>query len=294
MLRDIPSRSVTMQAIPVTQPTHTARFSSMRAKPALAGALALLALAGCGQAPLRAGCDPLATQVHDPAESVNRGVFAFNRVLDDYALKPVARGYRQLPDAVQTGVHNFASNLGEPKVFVNDVLQGNVGRSANTFTRFALNTTFGGLGLFDVARHLGMPHHQADFGQTFGVWGVGNGPTVELPLFGSANSRDAVGRVLGFVIDPLGGINSDSVDTMKTVGTVGGTVDGRAGALPLTDRLEHDADYYRALRNAAAQRRAALVAEGKDGARVADAATVRPAAAPVCELAMLDKPTHGR
>lgn len=276
-----------MQAVPVTKP---AVFPFATPLAAFAAAFAVLCLAGCGQAPLRASCDPLATQVSDPAESVNRGVFAFNRVLDDYALKPVARGYRHLPDFVQSGVHNFASNFGEPKVFVNDVLQGNVGRSANTFSRFALNTTFGGLGLFDVASHLGLPHHKADFGQTFGVWGVGNGPTVELPLFGSANSRDAVGRVLGFVIDPLGGIDSNTFDTLKTVSTVGGTVDGRAGLLPLTDRLEQDPDYYRALRNTVAQSRSTLVADGRRGARIPDAAAIRPAALPVCELAQLAEP----
>lgn len=253
----------------------------------IAAAIATLCLAGCSNAPLRTGCDPVATPVHDPAESVNRGVFAFNRVLDDYALKPVARGYRQLPDVMQSGVHNFVSNLGEPKVFVNDVLQGNLGRSANTVGRFALNTTVGGLGLFDVASRVGLPHHKADFGQTFGVWGVGNGPTVELPLFGSANSRDAAGRALGFVIDPLGGINSDTFDALQTAATVGGVVDGRAGVLPVTDRLERQPDYYRALRNAVAQNRAALVVDGKRGERVPDASTSKRAPAPVCELAML-------
>lgn len=222
-------------------------------------------VAGCSQQPVIAPCDPVPFTVSDPAEPVNRGIFVFNKGLDDYLLKPVARGYRALPDAVQSGVGNFSRNFGEPKVFVNDLLQGNGRRSLNTLGRFGLNTTVGLVGLFDVANRVGLPYHPADFGQTFGVWGIGNGPTVELPLFGTANSRDAVGRVAGFFLSPLGGSGSDTVQVLGTVSTVGGTVDGRAEALPMTDRLEQQPDYYAALRDSAAGRRARLVMDGREG-----------------------------
>jgi phospholipid-binding lipoprotein MlaA len=224
-------------------------------------------LAGCRSQPsaiAQVSCADIAYSVNDPAEPFNRGVFAFNRVVDNYALAPVARGYRYLPDFFQTGVHNFVENFGEPKVFINDVLQGNPGRSVNTLGRFVLNTTVGVVGLIDVSGMVGIPRHDADFGQTFGVWGIGNGPIVELPLFGTSNSRDAAGRVLGFVVDPFGS-HSDTVDTLSTINTVGGIVDGRAEALPLTDSLQKLPDYYSALRNVVAEHRSAYVADGKQG-----------------------------
>ena len=224
-------------------------------------------LAGCSTTPPAepdVSCAEIGYSVYDPAEPLNRGVFAFHRVVDDYALAPVARGYRYLPDFFQTGVHNFVENFGEPKVFINDLLQGNPLRSVNTLGRFVLNTTVGVVGLIDVSGKVGIPRHDADFGQTFGVWGIGNGPIIELPLLGTSNSRDAAGRVLSFVVDPFGD-NSETVDTLSTINTVGGIVDGRAEALPLTDRLQQQPDYYAALRDKMAQKRADFVADGKAG-----------------------------
>ncbi|WP_423814332.1 MlaA family lipoprotein [Pseudomonas kuykendallii] len=248
------SRDATFQPSPLRR----------RALPPLA-ALALLCLSGCAQMEVAPGGCTASASAHDPAESVNRGLFTFNRVLDDYALKPVARGYEKLPEPVRGGVHGFVDNFGEPKVFVNDLLQGNLKRSANTLGRFGVNTIFGVLGIFDVAERWGMPHHRADFGQTFGVWGVGDGPVLELPLLGSHNSRDSLGVVMGVLLDPLGGIDSDTYDALATASTVGGVVDGRAEALPLTERLERQPDYYAALRDAIAQRRAVLVSDGRQG-----------------------------
>ncbi|NBF03419.1 VacJ family lipoprotein [Pseudomonas sp. Fl5BN2] len=224
-------------------------------------------LAGCSSpAPSGASlCTPVSETVYDPAQSFNRSIFAFNRAVDDYALAPVARGYRHLPDLMQHGVHNFASNFGEPKVFINDLLQGNPQRSVNTLGRFALNTTVGVLGLINVSDPVGIPRHSADFGQTFGVWGIGAGPIVELPLLGNGNSRDSVGKVLNLVVDPFGS-NSDTVRTLSTVALVGGTIDGRAALLPLTDSLQQLPDYYGAMRSVIAEHRAAFVREGRLGA----------------------------
>lgn len=197
-------------------------------------------------------------------EPINRKVFAFNKVVDAGVLRPVARGYSHLPRPVRGGVRNFAQNLREPLVFANDLLQGNGLRSLNTAGRFVINSTVGVAGIFDVAGHWGMPRHDADLGQTFGVWGIGPGHTVELPVFGSSNVRDAVGRILTLSFNRLGD-NSDTVSTLNTTATVAGIVDGRARALPLTDRLAQSPDYYAALRDNAAARRAALVEDGRRG-----------------------------
>jgi phospholipid-binding lipoprotein MlaA len=215
----------------------------------------LLTLSACSQGVKR-------DAPHD--EPINRKVFAFNKVVDAGVLRPVARGYSHLPRPVRGGVRNFAQNLREPLVFANDLLQGNGLRSLNTAGRFVINSTVGVAGIFDVARHWGMPRHDADLGQTFGVWGIGPGHTVELPIFGSSNVRDSVGRILTLAFNRLGD-NSDTVSTLNTAGTVAGIVDGRARALPLTDKLAQAPDYYVALRDNAAARRAALVEDGRRG-----------------------------
>ncbi|KQO40999.1 VacJ family lipoprotein [Pseudomonas chengduensis] len=259
-------------------------FASPAARPIMLAMTVLLA-SGCASNPPpvidSAGC--IATPdyvVNDPAESVNRSIFVVNRALDDYLLAPVARGYRQLPDFAQSGVHNFAANFGEPMVFINDLLQGNPKRSMVTATRFITNSTVGVVGLIDVSSRFGLERHRADFGQTFGVWNIADGPIVELPLFGTSNLRDATGRVLGFAIDPFGS-NSDTLDTLGTVSTVSGTVDGRAQRLPMTDALQRQPDYYAALRDTVAERRAQFVAEGKLGAALE--ASVN------CEAEMVDE-----
>lgn len=232
---------------------------------ATVGVLALLA-GGCATSspPEPASCERLEYSIHDPAQSINRGIFAFNRTVDDYAVAPVARGYLHLPGFLQTGVHNFVANFGEPKVFINDLLQGNGRRSVNTLGRFVINTTIGVVGLIDVSGKLGMERHKADFGQTFGVWNIADGPIVELPLLGTANLRDATGKVLSFAVDPFGD-NSDTVQTLSTINTVGGIVDGRARLLPVTDKLRQEPDYYAALRDAMAAKRADFVQEGRLG-----------------------------
>jgi phospholipid-binding lipoprotein MlaA len=197
-------------------------------------------------------------------EPINRKVFAFNKAVDHAVLRPVARGYSHLGEPVRNGVRNFAQNLQEPLVFANDVLQANLLRSLNTAGRFIVNSTVGVVGIFDVANHWGMPHHSADLGQTFGVWGMGPGHTVELPVFGSSNLRDSAGLILTFGLNHLGE-NSSTVSTLEDIKTVGGIVDGRSRALPFTDKMEQSPDYYAALRDAAAARRVALVEDGRQG-----------------------------
>jgi len=206
-------------------------------------------------------------QANDPAEPTNRVIFRGNKFVDDNALQPVARAYQEhLPNRAQKTVHNFASNLDQPAVALNDVLQGNFGRSWNTIQRFVINTTAGGLGLFDVATDWDRPGHRADFGQTLGVWGVGPGPSVQLPLFGPSNVRDSIGTVVDLVGNPTNFIPGGVFVAVGVAAEVAGMVDGRARTLGVTDSLEKESlDYYAVMRSAAAQRREGLVDEGKAG-----------------------------
>ncbi|MDO7285946.1 MlaA family lipoprotein, partial [Shouchella clausii] len=96
---------------------------------------------------LLGGCASQAQQTAnpvDPWEDFNREVFAFNQVIDTYALKPVAQGYDFItPEPVQTGVGNFFSNLGEIRTALNSVLQWKWVNAGIASSRFLLNTTLG-------------------------------------------------------------------------------------------------------------------------------------------------------
>ena len=230
----------------------------------LASALALVA---CAQAPADPAARAELEKNNDPAEPTNRAIFGANQFVDRNALRPVARTYATyVPGAVRRGLHNFVSNLEEPSTAVNDVLQGNVSRAWNTTQRFVVNTTVGGAGLFDIATDWHRPHHQADFGQTLGVWNIAPGPAVQLPLFGPSNVRDTVGKVGGLILDPLTFVGGSTLSTVTAVSGGVGVVDGRSRLLSTTDSLERSSlDYYATLRSVMAQRRASLVAQGKAG-----------------------------
>ena len=61
-----------------------------------------LILGGC--ASTGGGADP-----SDPLESFNRGVYDFNKGVDDALLKPVARGYQAItPDFVDRTITNLS------------------------------------------------------------------------------------------------------------------------------------------------------------------------------------------
>ena len=144
---------------------------------------------------LVAGC---AMQGTDPFEKANRKVQTFNDTADRFVLKPITRGYKAVvPDVVERGVDNVFSNLADPFVALNQLLQGKPGRSLSDSGRFLVNSTLGIVGIFDVATTLGLAKHQEDFGQTLGVWGVGRGPYIVLPFWGPSNPRDGFGDLVG-------------------------------------------------------------------------------------------------
>jgi len=228
-------------------------------------AVSLMGLAACAEVPGNPESRAAYDRANDPAEPTNRVIFAGNQWFDRNALQPVARAYQDhTPDRVQKSIHNATSNLKTPAVLVNDVLQGNFDRAWTTTRRFAVNSTLGGAGLFDVATDWQLPAHDADFGQTFGVWGVGPGPSIQLPLLGPSNTRDAAGTAVGFLANPLNFVPGGAIQTIQLAGAGVGAVDQRAAMLSTTDNLEKGSlDYYVALRSAYDQHRAAFVEEGK-------------------------------
>jgi phospholipid-binding lipoprotein MlaA len=161
-----------------------------------AALLAALALGACASTP-----GPDAN--NDPYESTNREIFHFDQKFDQWMLEPSAEYYDDyVPQGIRNGAHNILSNLNQPAVFVNDVLQGEPKNAGETIARFTVNTTLGLAGAFDTAARLGLPPHTNDFGLTLAKWGVGEGPYLVLPMLGADPPRDAIGQAADFAFDP--------------------------------------------------------------------------------------------
>lgn len=202
------------------------------------------------------------SEVYDPMEGFNRAVFAFNDAVDTVFLEPIAMGYRFItPQPLRTGVRNFLRNLKSPMQVVNQTLQGDLSGAGSDVARFAINTTAGVLGLVDVAAMVGLPYEQEDFGQTLGVWGVGHGPYMVLPILGPSSMRDATGMLVDSYADPLRLYLYNTHQEEWHYARLGLTaISTREELLDLLDDLQKNSfDYYAALRSTYMQRREALL-----------------------------------
>lgn len=214
---------------------------------------AALILAGCAS-----NGDP-----RDPLEPFNRTMHSFNEGVDRVALKPLAKGYQAVaPDVVQSGVRNFYSNLDDVTVFANSLLQFKGEQATSDFLRVVFNSTFGLLGLIDIATPMGLKKHNEDFGQTLGKWGVGSGPYLVLPFFGPSSFRDGVGLAVDTV-------TTDLVYDIEDIPTRNGTlalriVSRRADLLEAKEAIEEAAlDNYEFTRDFYLERREVLIRNGR-------------------------------
>ena len=198
----------------------------------------------------------------DPFERYNRAMFSFNKTVDDKVLKPVATGYVDvIPDLVRTAIGNFFGNIGDVWTAVNNYLQGKPRDGTNDLARVVLNSTFGIVGLIDVATPAGLVQHEEDFGQTLGVWGVKSGPYLILPILGASTVRDGLARPLDLYADPITQINGAGVENSLRALRL---VDDRATLLYSTRMMEDAAlDPYLFVRDAYLQRRESRVRDGK-------------------------------
>jgi len=196
----------------------------------------------------------------DPFEGFNEKMFWFNReVLDRYLLKPLATGWDFiLPDPVQRGVHNFFDNLSVVRRVVNNSLQLKFTGAGTELARFGINSTIGLVGFFDVAKDaFGIEQRDEDTGQTFGVWGMGPGPYLVLPLLPPLTIRDGIGYAFDVAMTPY----TYFIPWWGTIaGTVTNTVNERSLNLDRFERVaESTVDLYGAVRNGYLQRRAAAI-----------------------------------
>jgi phospholipid-binding lipoprotein MlaA len=141
---------------------------------------------------------------YDPWEGFNRGVYKFNYGFDKYVFLPIVRGYEFItPAPARKGITNFFNNLFEITNFINNLLQGKAEGCVNSVFRFAFNSTLGLGGLLDPATEMGFPEWKEDFGQTLGVWGLGPGPYLVLPILGPSTLRDTGGLVVDAVAQSI-------------------------------------------------------------------------------------------
>jgi phospholipid-binding lipoprotein MlaA len=234
-------------------------FASDRQR--LTAIIAVLAVSGggCAHSPAE---DP-----QDPLEPVNRVVFKFDQKADHYVLKPVAQAYDYVtPSIAQHGISNFFDNLAYPKTIVNDLLQGKLTQTASDTGRLVVNTTLGIGGIFDVATGVGMTKHDADFGQTLGLWGIGPGWYIVLPLFGPSDNRDLVGLAADHQTD-FQTYLPGRYDVYKYSAAGVNLINARAEALPADRLMTAQIDPYIFVRTAYLQKRSSLI-EGASPAPV--------------------------
>ena len=202
-------------------------------------------------------------KIKDCFEKLNRATFAFNQGLDKVIMKPIAKGYRNLPDPVQKGAGNAVKNLSNLITIPNNILQGNVKLAIINTGRLFVNTTVGILGTMDVANKMGFPKYEKeDYGQTLGTWGIGPGCYVVLPVLGPSNIRDTAGsfaNVLGgdpwYNASAHGNNQFLSKDLYMTSKALSG-VDFRSNNLESFDNLENNSiDFYATVRSVYSQNR---------------------------------------
>lgn len=206
-------------------------------------------------------------ETNDPLEPTNRYIFEVNRFLDEMVIKPVAWWYRiGVPEPARDRIRNVLANLRLPWTAVNDLFQGDLQRTYTALARFTINSTLGVVGIFDVATDMGFPHHEEDAGQTFAVWGAGEGPYLVLPVLGPSNVRDAAGLGVGFFADPvniaLGGVDAATIGRGALTG-----IDTRERNIETLADLERNSlDFYATIRSIYRQRRDAEIRNSQSGA----------------------------
>jgi len=200
----------------------------------------------------------------DPLEPVNRAVFEFNQKLDRNAALPAASYYAEtVPDPVRLHVHNLLANLSGPVTTANYALQGEFAYAGEALARFAVNSTIGVAGIFDVATGWGLRERSRDFGLTLGTVGVPAGPYLVIPFGGSTAVRDLAGSYVDGFFSPLRYVgNYTGRPYIGLVRNVIGTVDNRSRNIDEYRDIERNSvDYYATMRNDYLQRRIRLIEE---------------------------------
>lgn len=219
-------------------------------------------------------------QEYDPWESFNTTMFEFNRQLDRFVLKPVAKGYNFIvPDIVQVGISNMFYNLRFGPRLLNNVFQGKMKGAGIEAGRFLINSTVGIAGFFDVAKEIDLVTPEEDLGQTLGFYGVKPGPFLVLPFLPPFTLRDFTGYVGDVFLNPVNWLvapiievdgvpsaiahkNRTTITFVQLGARVGEIVNERSRNLEKFQGVEEATlDLYSAVRNAYLQKRAKEIKE---------------------------------
>lgn len=208
--------------------------------------------------------DTSAAEAVDPWEGFNRKMFAVHVFMDHNFLIPTAKAYRATtPPTARRGVRRFLMNIKAPGIFINDLLQGEIGRAGETLSRFFINSTIGAGGFADPAAQIGIARHSEDFGQTLAVWGIDSGPYLFLPMVGPMTTRDGFGKIVQIGMDPLLYVRTPPADIARYSRAGVGGVSAREQFLdPLADIEAKSLDYYASFRSFYLQAQQREIANG--------------------------------
>ena len=212
-------------------------------------------------------------EIKDCFEKLNRATFTFNQGLDKAVIKPIAKGYRKLPDRIQSGTSNVVNNLSNLITIPNNILQGDIKLALINTGRLVVNTTVGILGTIDMANKMGFPKYEKeDYGQTLGAWGIGPGCYLVLPVLGPSNLRDTAGSFVNVMGgDPwynasVHGNNEFLSQDIYIISKALSGVDFRANNIEAFDNLEKNSiDFYASVKSLYTQDRENKIKNNKRG-----------------------------
>lgn len=217
---------------------------------------------------------PSDMEVDDPIEPINRITFGVNSFLDDVLFDPISAMYvGVVPEFLRERVGYFLRNLSEPIVLVNNVLQGEMQDAEDTLRRFAINSTVGLGGIFDVSTDLDIPYKREDFGLTLASWGFEEGPYIVLPILGPSNLRDTIGRIGDYSFDPINwwAYSNDDTAVYSYTRTAVQVLDAKSDNIEIiTDLKTNSIDPYVTFRSWYTERRKSL--SSKNEGRVIETA----------------------
>ncbi len=223
-------------------------------------AIALLLIASA----LLGGCATVAApSPDDPFEPWNRAMFAVHEPIQENVVRPAIQAYVDyVPAIVRQPISNFFNNIDDLFSAINGMLQGKGDKAGHDLGRVIINTAFGFGGLIDIASDAGIPRGNEDFGQTFGVWGIPQGPYLFIPLWGPTTVRDGTGWVIRYFAGPVTYVVNDV--PVRNVIYGAGVVDLEAQTLDAQRLVDRAAiDRYTFIRRSYLQRRAYLTWDGK-------------------------------
>jgi phospholipid-binding lipoprotein MlaA len=221
----------------------------------------------------------------DPYEKINRQFYERQADVDRKYVFPLTQLYHRLtPGPFGMAIHNLVTELSEPVVIINDILQGRFVSARKDLIRITANATFGLAATIDVAGKHGFPHHDNDFGITLGVWGAKPGPYLYFPFIGPTTLRDMLGSGADIGMNPFNFMRFPGRVTLQISSSILSGLDKRFHAQSDLDAiLTGAADPYATLRSVYLQNREAQI-RGENATPelppLDDPGTAAPAASP--------------